>query len=171
MERAKLSPVVWGWIGDDPGGLDESPGAARDEFGIARPGADAVKSAGGCCGSFSMCRYRSSVDAVAVAEALPETGAAALPAATAVALPVPVETDAAAVTDVALMSCARPLPGFLMSPSRLPLALIQCQRVTGISGRQPWNPPTGSACCMESLSEVAAVLLPVSQPECFRSRW
>ena len=44
----KAVTVVGRRIGDDPGGLDESPGAARYEFGVARPGADAVEGAGGC---------------------------------------------------------------------------------------------------------------------------
>ena len=48
IERAKLSPVVRRRIGDDLGCLDESPGAARYEFGVTRPGADAVEGAGGC---------------------------------------------------------------------------------------------------------------------------
>ena len=71
------------------------------------------------------------VDAVAVDEALPEvdaaalpeTGAAALLAATAAALPMLVEAASADVADVALMSCVRLSPGFLMLPLRLPLRL------------------------------------------------
>ena len=67
-------------------------------------------------------------------------------------LSVPVETVAADVADVALMSCVRLSPEVFDVAFEVAGTLIQCQRVTGISGRQPWNPPTGSACCMESLA-------------------